>query len=70
MHKFESDYHLTQALNHLEAVNKEMVDMPESDPRHKALATGLFGNEVLLVVDKVSYLRNVIRKVLSTEQGE
>lgn len=67
MHKFESDYHLTEALNHLQAVSAEMMKMPEDDPRRKALAVDLFGNEVMLVQDKVLYLRCVIRNTVKPE---
>lgn len=67
MHKFESDYHLTEALNHLQAVSAEMMQMPENDPRRKSLAVDLFGNEVLLVQDKVHYLRGVIRNTVKPE---
>ena len=67
MHKFESDYHLTEALNHLQAVSAEMMQMPEDDPRRKGFAVDLFGNEVLLVQDKVHYLRGVIRSTVKPE---
>ncbi|MEN3158273.1 hypothetical protein ABC502_07810 [Alkalimonas sp. NCh-2] len=68
MHKFESDYHLTEALNHLQAVSAEMMQMPADDPRRKLLAIDLFGNEVLLVEDKVRYLRNVLRNAVQQSE--
>lgn len=68
MHKSEADYHLTQAINSLEAVSKEMMNMPADDPRRKLLAIDLFGNEVLLVEDKVRYLRNVLRNAVQQSE--
>ncbi|WNO60869.1 hypothetical protein [Rheinheimera sp. MMS21-TC3] len=66
-HKFETQYHIQEAINHLRSAAANTLENAPADPQARYRADELAGNELLLVADHLENVKTFTRKAVIAE---
>lgn len=66
-HKFETQYHIQEAINHLRSAAANTLENAPADPQSSYRAEELAGNELLLVADHLENVKAFTNKAVITE---